>query len=263
MTVNHGWRALAEAQRSLPTTRVAHVADGPVEYLTAGDGRPAIVLLGGVGLPHQVWALIFPQLASISTVFVHNRHGVGASAAPRRAQTGTAIVETLRAALAAARVPPPYVLVGHALGGLYAILYARLFPHELAGLVLLEATHPDDHALERGYRFLPRAFTRTLMATATTRSRRNAELRFMAHTALEIAQAGPCPDLPLAVVTGAKTPSRLAMSPARVQSHASRQQQLVALSAIGKQIVAPNSGHFPAVTDPEIVVQAIREIVAP
>lgn len=175
MTVNHGWRALAEAQRSLPTTRVAHVADGPVEYLTAGDGRPAIVLLGGVGLPHQVWALIFPQLASISTVFVHNRHGVGASAAPRRAQTGTAIVETLRAALAAARVPPPYVLVGHALGGLYAILYARLFPHELAGLVLLEATHPDDHALERGYRFLPRAFTRTLMATATTRSRRNAE----------------------------------------------------------------------------------------
>jgi pimeloyl-ACP methyl ester carboxylesterase len=249
VTVNHGFRALAEAQRSLPTPGVAHVADGPVQYLTAGDGRPAIVLLNGLGMPYQAWALIFGELASVSTVFAHNRLGVGTSAAPRRPQTGTAIVETLRAALAAARVPPPYVLVGHALGGLYANLYARLFPHELAGLVLLEATHPDDDVLERQFRFLPRVFTRTVMATAITQARRNAEQRFTAHTALEIAQAGPCPNLPLAVVTGARTPSRLAMSPARVQSHASGQQQLVALSAIGKQIVAPNSGHFPAVTE--------------
>lgn len=261
--MRHGFKALAAANRSLPARRTAQLADGPVEYLTDGDGQPAIILLNGVGMPLTEWALVFPELAKISTVFACDpaRAGLSGGPAPRWPQTGTrpgtAIVDQLRGALAAAGIQPPYVVVGHALGGLYANLYARLFPQELAGLVFLEATHPDDDILERHVRFYPRAVTRAFMARTLTKLE-----RLMTETALEIEQAGPCPDVPLTVIRGAKTPPRLTTSPKQVANHTARQQQLVALSAIGKHIVAPNSGHYPQITDPETVVQAVREIAA-
>jgi pimeloyl-ACP methyl ester carboxylesterase len=48
-----------------------------------------------------------------------------------------------RAMLQARGIAPPYVLVGHSLGGLYQYVYARLYPDEVAALVLVDATHPD------------------------------------------------------------------------------------------------------------------------
>ncbi len=188
-----GLRAIAAAQGTLPATRRADLDEGTVEYLLAGEGAPVVVLLNGLGVPLQGWALVVAELARDTTVFAHNRLGLGASSAPRRPQTGTAIVDVLRATLAAAAVEPPFVVVGHALGGLYANLYARLYPQEIAGVVLLEATHPDDDLLERHFRFLPRALTRALIATSVTEQGRNAEQRHLAQTTREIAAAGPFP----------------------------------------------------------------------
>jgi hypothetical protein len=64
------------------------------------------------------------------------------------------------------------------------------------------------------------------------------------------------------VISGGKVPSRLTTSRRQIASHAARQQQLAALSAAAKHIVAPNTGHYPHITDPGIVVQAVREIVS-
>ena len=55
-------------------------------------------------------------------------------------RTGAVIVADLHAVLKKADVQPPYVLVGHSLGGLYLSLYARTYPEEVAGLVLLDST---------------------------------------------------------------------------------------------------------------------------
>jgi pimeloyl-ACP methyl ester carboxylesterase len=165
----------------------------------------------------------------------------------------------LRELLAAAGLAPPHVLVGHAFGGLYANLYARRFPHEVAGLVLLEPTHPDEDFHERRLRFLPR-----LEWTGSRRgSRRHGEQHFLEQTKLEIEQAGPFPEVPLTVVSGSRTPPRLTTSRDQVRTHAVRQKQLVTLSPLGRHVLAPETGHVPQVTDPEIVVRAVREIAAP
>ena len=51
-------------------------------------------------------------------------------------------MEDLHALLTAARVPPPYFLVGHSLGGLFTQLYARTFPDEVTGVVLVDSSNP-------------------------------------------------------------------------------------------------------------------------
>jgi pimeloyl-ACP methyl ester carboxylesterase len=262
-TTHHGFRALADAQRALPEPRAASLAEGDIQYIGTGAGSPPVVLLSTFGVPFQTWALVWRELAASTASFAYNRLGVGASAPPQQAQTGTAVVDTLRKTLAAARLEPPYLLVGHGLGGLYAQLYARRFPHELVGLVLVESTHPDDDVLERRLRFLPRPWATALTAGAVRSAvRRHSELRFHEQTGAEIRAAAPFPDIPLAVVTGERPPSKLTTSPTVAQRHQRRQRDLVALSPQGIQLLAPKSGHFPQITDPDVVVMATRHVLA-
>ena len=78
MDMKHGFRSLPEAERALPPVRRSQVPDGPVEYISAGSGSPTIVLVNGSRVQLGTWALVFPELATISTVF-------GLQPAPARA----------------------------------------------------------------------------------------------------------------------------------------------------------------------------------
>jgi pimeloyl-ACP methyl ester carboxylesterase len=53
-------------------------------------------------------------------------------------------VEELHALLAEADVGPPYVLVGHSMGGVYARLYANAYPEEVVGMVLVDSGHGEE-----------------------------------------------------------------------------------------------------------------------
>ena len=153
----HGLKALASARAELPATTMAVLA-GVIEYVKAGDGAPAVVLVGGVGMPIASWALVAPELAKAHTVLAYNGRGFGASAAPQRPQTGAVVVDELRQLLGSAGIAPPYVLVGHGiLVVLQVNLFARRFPHQVAAVVLLEPTHPSDDSDDRRLRFLPKA----------------------------------------------------------------------------------------------------------
>ena len=253
-----GLKALAGAHAQLPATSTAALAGGPLEYVKAGDGAPAVVLVGGVGMPIESWALVLPELAQRSTVLAYNGRGFGASGAPQRPQTGAVVVDELRELLACAGIAPPYVLVGHGIGGLQVNLFARGFPHEVAGVVLLEATHPSDDIDDRRLRFLPKA----LVPKGAKGKHRYDAIHLMAETATEIEQAGPFPDVPLTVVSGGKTRPRLTTAPEQVRRHGARQLELVKLSALGTHAVAPASVHFPQITDPQLVVRAVREVLA-
>jgi pimeloyl-ACP methyl ester carboxylesterase len=75
-------------------------------------------------------------------VFAYNRPGIGKSDKTDKPRDAEQIVEELRFYLKELKIRPPYVLVGHSSGGLYMQLYARKYPSEVAGLVLVDSTHP-------------------------------------------------------------------------------------------------------------------------
>ncbi|MEN3276505.1 MAG: hypothetical protein V7631_2295 [Massilia sp.] len=241
------------------------VSGETVEYVMAGEGGPGVVLVNGSGGPVDAWFKVFAALASERCTFAHNRPGIGASSKPVRAQTADEMVEALRDVLETVGVPRPYVLVGHSLGGLVVNLFARLYPEEVAAVVLLEATSPDDvrvlpqheNALQRGLK----ALGERLMPAHPL-----AETRHLDQTLAELEAAPPFPPIPLYVVTGEQHPLRWATPVAQREARARHQRALVTLSPLGKQVMAKGSGHFPQFSEPELVRATIsaaaREAVA-
>ncbi|HEY8875998.1 MAG TPA: alpha/beta fold hydrolase [Roseateles sp.] len=115
-----------------------------VESLRAGpaSGAPVVVFENGARMTLDTWTAVIDGLGRDTTVFTHNRAGYGQSEAAEGPRSGEAVVEELRALLAAKGLKPPYVLVGHSLGGLYMQWFARRYPQEVQALVLVDSVYP-------------------------------------------------------------------------------------------------------------------------
>ena len=88
------------------------------------------------------FALVLSRLPNVLRTVRYDRPGLGGSADDGVSPTPRHIATVLHDALAAAGVPPPYVLVGHSLGGTRIRMFAGTYPNEVAGLVFVDPT-PD------------------------------------------------------------------------------------------------------------------------
>jgi pimeloyl-ACP methyl ester carboxylesterase len=109
----------------------------------AVPGRPTIVLDVSAAMPSSEWAWIGPRLAERGLVVAYDRPGMGWSTGPDQPRDAAHAADALERALNIAGIPPPYVVVGHSFGGFSARVFAATHRDQLAGLVLLDTTHPD------------------------------------------------------------------------------------------------------------------------
>jgi pimeloyl-ACP methyl ester carboxylesterase len=107
-----------------------------------GSGSPTVVLQPGGGDISSAMAWIAPAVAAHTRVCVYDRPGRGWSDPSDSPQDATQLATDLHTLLHRATVPGPYVLAGHSFGGLYVLTYAHRYPHDVAGMVLVDATNP-------------------------------------------------------------------------------------------------------------------------
>lgn len=88
------------------------------------------------------WDKVLEAVSPHASVFTYNRPGYGNSGTTEAPRDGATIVEQLRQVLKHKGLAPPYVLVGHSMGGLYMQLFARRYPDEVVGIVLLDSLMP-------------------------------------------------------------------------------------------------------------------------
>ena len=247
----------------LPRKRRLPLATGAIEYVLAGRGPATLVLLNGAGVTLEGWSRLFPDIERLGRVVAWNRFDTGASTPPRGPQDGLQVVATAREVLRRLGLEPPYVLVGHSLGGLHAQLFARRHSMEVAGVVLLEATHPRDRELLHGHETQLAKVLGKLLAIPQQLFRPNlhAELDWLDEAAAEVEAAGPFPSVPLAVVSGGNDPPRWLVPPAALRIRRRHQKELAQLSPLGTHAVARRSGHFPQITQPRLVLDAIASVV--
>src|SRR5262249_53200784 len=161
--------------------------------------------------------------------------------------TADEVANRLRSLLTAAEVHPPYILVGHSLGGLYMQMFARKYPKEVSGVVLLESSSTEAPSELK---------TRAKLTPGTAAY---LEEEGVAESNLQVRNTGPFPDVPLSVIAATDHgPYFREWEPTLMRL----QQQLVTLSPQGSLIVAQGSGHDVQLDRPEIVIEAVRRMAA-
>lgn len=258
-----------------------------------GQGSPAVILDAGLGDTYYSWHKVQPQIAQFIRVCSYDRAGIGYSDSSSRPRTSKVIAEELHALLQAAGVAPPYILVGHSMGGYDVRLYASLYRNEVAGMVLVDSSHPDQEnrfpaelknmegSWQREAEFLayttpfgiPRLMglcdddpqQRAAECNFHTAREGVAELKSFSESAAQAASTGSLGDMPLAVLShdpdkpSAELPADLA-KPTN-DAWQKMQQELSHLSTRGTQTVAKNSAHYIQLDRPDVVIEAIRNIV--
>lgn len=109
-----------------------------------GEGHPAVVLDAGMGGTLHTWAWVQAEVARVTRVVSFDRPGMGYSEPTSAPRTADHMARELRGVLSGLGIPPPYVLVGHSLGGFTVRAFAALFPKEVAGVVFVDSTHEDE-----------------------------------------------------------------------------------------------------------------------
>jgi pimeloyl-ACP methyl ester carboxylesterase len=259
-----------------------------------GTGSPTVVLVTGYRTSARYWTddllhpdapreMVLPAVAEFTRVCTYDRPGTYAeidgeivssrSDAIAQPRTAPEVVEELHALLQAADVPGPYVLAAHSLGGFFSRLYAATYPEEVVGLVLVDAFS------ERLETILPPekydALKRLNQAggTDTVFSMEGygdvETLGWGADNAVvrEAVAASPLRPMPLAVLAHGR-PFPL---PDDAQEFTSEEleaylraanENLATLVPNARLTVASESGHDIHQDQPELVAEAIRQVIA-
>lgn len=244
---------------ALHHTRLVHTPMGTKALISAGRGKPTVIFESGLGHGKDAWGDVFNKVAAETLSIAYDRAGYGQSERSAKPRHGKQIVEELRAMLVAENIPPPYVLVGHSLGGTIVKLFARSYPQEVAGVVLVDARHSDfaSHCRQNG---VPRVLYEPplalfLLARPVIRN----ELAATATTTKQARRAGPFPKVPLIVLTQRRAethwPSGLG------STWVAAQRNMVKMSVLGRMEVCEGSGHNVHKDRPDVVVQAVLNVV--
>jgi len=250
------WCGALAGCASLPGTARLDSGGARQAYALAGEGAPVVVFEAGLGNVKEIWESVFVPVSGFTRAIAYDRSGYGGSRGGGASRDGATIVAELRTLLLSLDLPPPYVLVGHSLGGQFVELYARTHPDEVAGVVLVDARHVDFSercVVEQVERCGLPVFTRMLMPRGA-----RAELRAASRTEEQIRAAGPFPDVPLRVLTATQRPESM---PNLRRVWAETQADLTDLSERSQQEICDSCGHYIQRDAPERVVEAIRAVI--
>lgn len=293
--VGAGYEAFSgssDATIAAPSGRLVDVGGHRMHIDCRGVGSPTVVMDAGLGGAFLDWSLVQPALQATTRVCVYDRAGMGWSEPVAGPRTPSRLATELHALLATAGESGPYVLVGHSLAGKNVRLFARTFPQEVQGMVLVDARSEiiDQHmsvddtagfnaalkgqaitySLARhvglarlvggaliGEPLVPAATAREMAllqtdAAAIDETYREGIARASDDDVLAGQTLGA---LPLVVIAAEANMSSL-------PGWAGAQEALAHLSINGRLVVAKGSGHYVQLERPDLVTTAIKQVVA-
>ncbi|MCV7079278.1 alpha/beta fold hydrolase [Mycobacterium szulgai] len=262
------------------------IGNGRHLYLECrGKGSPTIILESGYHNASDLWGVsdaaapavgpaVLPALARQHRVCAYDRPGTLRSSTPPTItdrsspapmpRTAQDVVADLHALLGAARLPGPYILVGHSLGGLFVRLYAQTYPAQVRALVFVDAFAVEIPSLmESDWPAYRRALDGPLPQFATAPS---FELVDIDTSVEQVSAAAAFPPIPTAVLTRTEpfiippdVPTE--KGPQLEQAWRDGAADLVALRPQTPHIVAAGSDHFIQIHQPDVVVAGVELVI--
>lgn len=132
------------AQEFPPPGKLVDIGGRLIQLDCRGTGSPTVVFESGLDMSGSLsWSAVHDEIAKTTRACAYSRAGIMWSDVRDTPQNGKSIAEDLHATLSKAGEQGPFVLVGHSLGGPYIMTYTKYFSAEVAGLVFVDASHPD------------------------------------------------------------------------------------------------------------------------
>jgi pimeloyl-ACP methyl ester carboxylesterase len=160
-----------DRRRCPPLGDLVDIGGRKLHLLMNPGAGPPLVIVAALGTPAIDWLAVQRALAPEVPVVLYDRGGLGLSDPGPGPRTAGRMADELHALLTAARIKPPYVLAGHSLGGLIVLVYTARHRDHVAGLALIDSSHPDMHKRLPAGEFLTRGRTRWMLHAAQWRLR--------------------------------------------------------------------------------------------
>lgn len=297
---------VADRRKYPPQGQLVDIGGFCLHLNCIGQGTPTVVMDAGGGAPSISWGLVPSEISKFTRICTYDRAGFGWSDPnPSNPRTSQQSVDELHLLLTKAEINPPYILVGHSLGGVNMRLYASQYPEEVVGLVLVDSSHENQMTSELWRRVkrmswfyqilrivshvgvvrligemnllpmlkdLKRDIQKYPLAVQTlfdtfksfcyrpdywaTASSEFANIKKSFEGLQSVTSLG---SLPLIVLSQGSQDSQ--MSDERFHKWAALQLDLTKLSSNSQHIVAENSGHLIPLDQPELVVNAVRQLI--
>jgi pimeloyl-ACP methyl ester carboxylesterase len=232
---------------------------------STGAGKPAVLFESGLGDGSGIWHLVEPIVAEHTHTIVYDRAGLGRSSKATTPRTFTNMVADLSQVLEQLSVEPPYVLVGHSLGGLLVRLYAASHPKAVAGLVLVDAPHEQQTETARTM-LSPQAWS--LLSGFWSQ---NPEEIDVAAELGQLATIATRPDIPVMVLAATlhqsppwEFPKEIVQEIEHVATHVfpAFQTKLLETSTCGQLIRVAGADHYIQLQRPDVVIEAIHTLLS-
>ena len=245
--------ALLTGCASLPNSTTENINHRNVEFaLTQHDTIP-VVFENGLGGQMEWWKEVIPELSTDMTTFTYNRPGYGKSDPISTPRDGSHIVDELRMLLKSQGLKPPYILVGHSLGGLYMQMFARRYPEEVSALILVDSTHPQQ--LEGEGAIKNKSFWVRGIINALIKGTAKEELDLLNQTGKQVLDLPTLTNKPVFVLSAAKPLEETS----KIADDANEKRKDIARLYPNSKQIWVDSGHGIPLEKPESVISAIRE----
>lgn len=246
--------------------RYVNVKGGSVHAMVSQrPGTVPVVFESGLGEDGTSWSKVVPAIRKSATTVTYDRPGLGKSAATSRQRDAATMARDLHELLHKLGLPPPYVLVGHSLGGIIVRIFAHEYASETAALVLVD---PDPEGLEAALkdRMSKADYAARLASIKNSEGEMPPAVRrendALQSSETEAATAWPLPTVPVILLTGTKKNPNFPGNPLEQDLKLSLHEKFLAAVPHAMHVLVPESRHYIQDDQPGCVSDAITAALA-
>ncbi|MEM6698262.1 MAG: alpha/beta hydrolase [Bacteroidota bacterium] len=278
----------AVAQKKLVKVNGLNINVNVIGLEDREEGQAVIVFESGHGVPMDNWDRVLAGVVALAPLVTYERPGIGESEATEEEPTIKNVSDRLVSILKHLDIPPPYVLVGHSLGGLYVRGFAIHYPELLAGLIIVDpADFTETHQNKRAYyevlgwedakvdslmqSFIDRRNANHLKANPPIRREGQYLEAIRAREFEEIAEH-QLPNIPVHILTGGRfdVPERMrskeydqeAVFRSKMKYRTARWMEVVQSVEKGMFFYSGDAGHYVHYDDPELLIASVKLVLS-
>jgi len=249
--------------------------------------EPVLIFESGFGTPMGNWDKILVDSASLGPILTYDRPGVGQSAPVDEMPTLKNVADRLLKILEQLDLAPPYLLVGHSLGGVYVRGFAVYYPDLLAGLVIVDPGDFTETQLNKRVYYEVLDWSEAQIDQEMARLEKNRQdsnkdfppalqrerqvLRDLRLQDFKTIRSNPLPNIPVHILAGGRfdMPEHMrskefdneALFRSKMKHRVARWTDVIQSVDRGMLLYSGDAGHFVQWDDPELVIASIKLVL--